>query len=346
MRIAQIAPLYESVPPARYGGTERMVSYLTEALVGEGHDVTLFASGDSMTTATLVPTTRRSLRSDPDCRDPFPHHVLQLEQVARQTAMFDVLHFHTGVMHYPMARRLASAHLTTLHGRLDVPDLGPLFDEFRDLPLVSISNAQRAPFPDLHWRRTIHHGLPEHLFRPGPGRGDYLLFLGRLSPEKRPDRAIAIAKRSGRPLLIAAKVGHADQTYFDSEIRPLIDGRHIQFLGEVNDTEKQALLGDACALIFPIDWPEPFGLVVIESLACGTPVIAWPHGSVPELVSGGETGFLVSSVQEAVQAVARIGEISRAVCRRVFEERFLDTRMARDYLATYATLGGHTEAAA
>ncbi len=338
MRIAQVSPLFERVPPAQYGGTERVVSFLTEELVGRGHDVTLFASGDAVTAAALVSGSPHALRTDPNCQDPLAHHVLQLEQVAAMADAFDVVHFHTGYLHFPMARRLGGPHVTTLHGRLDIADLVPLFNEFADVPVISISDAQRRPFPSLNWRRTVHHGLPARLFHPGPGKGGYLLFLGRISPEKRPDRAIEIARRAGRRLLIAAKVDRVDQEYYEATIKPLIDGRTVEFLGEVGDDEKQALLGEAEAFLFPIDWPEPFGVVLIEAMACGTPIVAWSRGSVPEIVEHGRSGFLVDSLEAAVTAVDRVRYLPRAGVRRAFEERFTSERMADDHLAVYGAL--------
>jgi glycosyltransferase involved in cell wall biosynthesis len=314
------------------------VSFLTEELVARGHDVTLFASGDSMTGAALVAASGRALRTDPACIDSLAPHVFQLEQVLALATAFDIVHFHTGYLHFPLARRLGVPHITTMHGRLDVADLGPLFSEFADLPLISISDAQRRPFPAHNWRSTVHHGLPAALFRPGTGRGGYLLFLGRISPEKRPDRAIEIARRAGRRLVIAAKVDRHDQRYFDERIRPLIDGRSVEFLGEVGDYEKQALLGDAEAFLFPIDWPEPFGVVLIEAMACGTPIVAWNRGSVPEIVEHGRSGFLVDSVDDAVAAVDASHSLPRAEVRRAFEERFTVERMAANHLALYKTL--------
>jgi glycosyltransferase involved in cell wall biosynthesis len=338
MRIAQISPLFERVPPVRYGGTERVVSFLTEELVRLGHDLTLFAAGDSRTAATLVAACQRALRTDPNCRDPLAYHVLQLEQVASLASSFDIIHFHTGYLQYPVVRRLEVPHVNTLHGRLDLEELRPIFAEFEDMPVVSISDAQRTPFPDLNWKATVHHGLPANLFSPGEGRGDYLLFLGRISPEKAPARAIEIARRAGRPLLIAAKVDRVDQEFFDEEIRPLIDGHDIVYLGEVDDAEKQTLLQDAYAFLFPIDWPEPFGVVLLEALACGVPIVAWPHGSVPEIVEHGRTGFLVTSMDEAVAALDCVRTLSRPDIRRAFEERFTVERMAQQYLTLYRAL--------
>ncbi|HEY3517410.1 MAG TPA: glycosyltransferase family 4 protein [Gammaproteobacteria bacterium] len=338
MRIAQVAPLYESVPPKYYGGTERVVSYLTEELVQQGHDVTLFASGDSVTSARLSATSRRSLRLDKHCVDQLAHHVLMLERVVQRAASFDVIHFHVDYMHFPYSRRHATPQLTTLHGRLDLPDLVPLYREFRDMPVVSISATQREPLPFANWIGTVHHGLPRGLYDFRPDGGEYLAFLGRIAPEKRVDRAIEIAKRVGLPLKIAAKVDNVDREYFQSLIKPLLCDPLIEYLGEIGEGEKEQFLGDARALLFPIDWPEPFGLVMVEALACGTPVIAFSGGSVPEIIDEGETGFIVDDLDDAVAAVHRVGELSRRRCREVFEERFTATRMACDYLERYSTL--------
>ena len=339
MRIAQVSPLYESVPPALYGGTERVVSYLTEELVALGHDVTLFASGDSRTTARLVPICPRSLRLDPDCRDHLAWEVLMVERVAAHADRFDVIHFHSAHIHLPIVRRLASASVTTLHGRLDMKELLPLFDEFADAPVISISEAQREPLPGANWVATIPHGLPADAFafhaRPA---GEYLAFLGRISPEKRVDRAIAIAKALGVPLRIAAKVDRADQEYFEREIRPLLGDPLIVFLGEIGDEEKEEFLGDARALLFPIDWPEPFGLVMIEALACGTPIVAFRGGSVPEIVEPGRTGFIVDTIDEATAAARCAGTIDRGACRRAFEQRFTARRMAQRHETLYQWL--------
>lgn len=335
MRIAQVAPLYESVPPKYYGGTERVVSYLTEELVTQGHEVTLFASGDSVTEARLVAASRRSLRLDKHCVDQLAHHVLMLERVFQRADEFDVIHFHVDYLHYPLSRRLTTPHVTTLHGRLDMPDLVPLYREFRDMPVVSISDAQREPLPWAAWQGTVYHGLPENLyaFRREPGR--YFAFLGRISPEKRVDRAIEIAKRLEIPLMIAAKVDQVDKEYFESYVEPLLRDPLVEFVGEIGEGEKEAFLGNAYALLFPIDWPEPFGLVMIEAMACGTPVIAYDRGSVPEIVEEGRTGFLVRTLKEAVEAARQIPELSRIRCREVFDQRFTAGRMAADYLQVY-----------
>lgn len=338
MRIAQVAPLYESVPPKLYGGTERVVSYLTEELAREGHDVTLFASGDSVTEARLVPGCERSLRLDPGCCDHLARHVLMLEQVTKLASHFDVIHYHIDYLHYPLSRRQPTPQLTTLHGRLDLPELGPLYREFRDMPVVSISDAQREPIPHASWFGTVHHGLPLDLYAFQPARGRYLAFVGRTSPEKRLDRAIEIARKAQIELRIAAKIDPADRAYFDEVIEPLLDGPYVDFVGEIGENEKSEFLGNALALLFPIDWPEPFGLVMIEAMACGTPVIAYPHGSVTEVITNGVNGFLVNDVEAAVAAVGGVDSIDRARCRADFEERFSAPRMASDYLELYDRL--------
>jgi len=339
MRIAQIAPLIESVPPVFYGGTERVVSYLTEALVGRGHEVTLFASGDSRSSAELLACAPRALRLDKNVRDSLPHHLLMLEEVRRRADSFDILHFHIDYLHFPLFRELAAKTVTTQHGRLDLPDIRPIFTAFAGMPEVSISLDQRRPLPFLNWVGNVPHGLPAELYRfPAAANGGYLAFLGRLCPEKRPDRAIAIARAAGMPLLIAAKVDRADEAYFEARIRPLLNHPGISYIGEIAESEKSAFLGGAAALLFPIDWPEPFGLVMIEAMACGTPVVAWRCGSVPEVVEDGVTGFVVESVPEAVHAVDRVKTLDRARIRRRFEERFSVERMVTDYLAIYETL--------
>lgn len=338
MRIAQIAPLAERCPPAFYGGTERVVSYLTEELVALGHDVTLFASGDSITAAELVPCSERALRLSPDVTDALPHHMIMLEQVMRRAEEFDVLHFHIDLMHAPVVRDMAERTLTTLHGRLDLPDLKPFYTIFPRLPLVSISNFQRRPLPPVNWAGTVYHGLPPSLlrFQDGP-REDYLAFLGRISPEKRPDRAIEIAVKAGMPLKIAAKIDRVDQDYWNSKIAPLVRAHpNVEFIGEITEREKSAFLGQAHALLFPIDWDEPFGLVMIEAMACGTPVIAYGRGSVPEIIDHGVSGFIVSNQDEAAAAVDEVASLDRRAVRAVFERRFTAERMARDYVSLYA----------
>jgi glycosyltransferase involved in cell wall biosynthesis len=338
MRIAQVSPLVESVPPKWYGGTERIVSYLTEELVRQGHDVTLFASGDSVTSAFLCAATRQSLRQDKRCIDQLAHHVRMLESVFQRAREFDVVHFHVDYLHFPLSRRHSLSHVTTLHGRLDLADLVPLFQEFSEIPVISISDAQREPLPWANWQDTVHHGLPEDLYRLQPEPGRYLAFLGRISPEKRVDQAIAIAKGVGIPIKIAAKVDPVDKEYFEAEIKPLLRDPITEFIGEIGDGEKQEFLGNAHALLFPIDWPEPFGLVMIESMACGTPVIAYRHGSVPEVLEDGTTGFVVQGLDEAIDAAHRIGRLSRERCREVFEERYTASRMTADYVRIYQRL--------
>ena len=338
MRIAQVSPLFESVPPRLYGGTERVVAFLTDELVRLGHDVTLFASGDSETLARLIPVWPNALRLDGSIRDSLAPHVLMLEEVAQRAHEFDVVHFHISQFHLPIVRRLPVAHVTTMHGRLDMPELAPLFAEFQDVPVVSISDAQREPLPEAGWIGTIYHGLPLHLLSFDPGPGQYLAFLGRIAREKRVDRAIAIASACGQRLRIAAKVDPADLDYFEHEIRPLLDNPLIEFIGEINEQEKGAFLGQATALLFPIDWPEPFGLVMIEALACGVPVVAFRGGSVPEVIDHGVTGFIVDSVEEAIAATRRVHYLDRQRCREVFEQRFNATRMALDHVALYEQL--------
>jgi glycosyltransferase involved in cell wall biosynthesis len=342
MRIAQVAPLTERVPPKLYGGTERVVSYLTEELVRLGHDVTLFASGDSRTAARLVPCCPTALRLNPHVQDCMPHLVVMLDEVRRRADEFDVIHFHADYFHFPLFRDISGRTVTTLHGRLDLPDLLPLFRAFPDVPLVSISDDQRRPMPPVNWVGTVHHGLPRGLlpFSPRP-RDGYLAFLGRISPEKQPDRAIEIAARAGMPLKIAAKVDAVDQRYWDEQIAPLVARhRNVEFIGEIDERQKAAFLGNAGALLFPIDWPEPFGLVMIEAMACGTPVVAFRSGSVPEVLEDGISGFIARDVDEAVKAVGRLDELDRAKVRAAFERRFTSERMAKDYAALYRRLPG------
>lgn len=338
MRIAQISPLIESVPPQGYGGTERVVSYLTEELVRQGHEVTLFASGDSITHARLIPQCKRALRLDPRSIDYYAPLMLMIEHVFQRANEFDVLHFHTDYFHLSLAMRQAVPMLTTLHGRLDLPDYAPIFREFAKLPFVSISDAQRKPMPWLTWAKTVYHGLPPDAFPYQKGPGNYLAFLGRTSPEKRLDRAIAIAARAGMPLKVAAKVDSADRAYFDAKLRPLLAQSHVEFLGEIQEREKKEFLGNAQALLFPIDWPEPFGLAMIEAMACGTPVIAFRRGSIPEVINENATGFVVDSIDEAVAAVEKVKTLSRRRCREMFERRFSAERMAQDYLDVYRRL--------
>jgi glycosyltransferase involved in cell wall biosynthesis len=338
MKIAQVAPLYESVPPQHYGGTERVVSYLTEELVNQGHEVTLFASGDSITTAKLVPCVSQALRLDPNCIDSQVHHIYLLERVFRLADEFDIVHFHIDYLHFPLSRRNGFPQLTTLHGRLDIPDLVPLYKEFVDMPLVSVSNSQREPLPWVQWVGTVYHGLPEYLYCFHEKPGSYLAFLGRISPEKRPDIAIEIARCVGIPLKIAAKVDKADQDYYDQRIKPLLNDPLVEYIGEIDDRQKEEFLGKAYALLFPVDWPEPFGLVMIEALACGTPVIAFGNGSVTEVMEEGRTGYVVDDVETAVKAIEKIEKIDRHLCRQVFENRFSAAKMAEGYLAIYDKL--------
>jgi glycosyltransferase involved in cell wall biosynthesis len=345
MRIAQIAPLTESVPPRLYGGTERVVSFLTEQLVAMGHDVTLFASGDSRTSAELVSMWPCALRFDPSLRDAIAPHMLMLEQVCNRAHEFDVLHCHLDYWPFALFSRQATPFLTTLHGRLDLPELRPVYDCFPEVPLVSISDSQREPLPKANFVATIHHGLPEDLLTPQPVAPRYLAFLGRICPEKRPDRAIRIARQAGIPLKIAAKVDRVDEAYFREVIEPMIDGTSVELIGEISDAEKPAFLSGAIALLVPIDWPEPFGLVMIEAMACGTPVIAFNRGSVPEIIEHGVSGFIVEDEAEAVTAVGRVDDLSRRVVRRRFETRFSAERMAEDYLALYRRLAVRTRPA-
>jgi glycosyltransferase involved in cell wall biosynthesis len=341
MKIAQIAPLMERVPPKLYGGTERIVSYLTDALVAQGHDVTLFASSDSITMARLVPCTTQALRLNPAVCDAIPYYMLMLDKVRRMAARFDILHFHIDQFHFPIFHDQASRTLTTLHGRQDLPDLKHLYDGFSEMPLVSVSEAQRRPIADANFIATVPHGIPRDLLAPTlVARGGYLAFLGRVSPEKRVDRAIAIARAVGLPLKIAAKVDRVDEAYFRSEIAPLLDQPGIEFVGEIDERRKSRFLGDARALLFPIDWPEPFGLVMIEAMACGTPVLAFRQGSVPEVVEDGITGYVVESAEEAICKLGSVTALDRGRVRRRFEQRFTAERMAQDYLEVYARLIG------
>jgi glycosyltransferase involved in cell wall biosynthesis len=337
MRIAHVAPLYERVPPMLYGGTERVVSHLVEEQVRRGHEVTLFASGDSRTRAALVSSIPRALRLDLDVSDPLAPHLIELAQVFERAADFDLIHSHIDYLAFPFCRFVSTPTIHTLHGRLDMPHVRMVLRHFDEVSLVSISDAQRRPVDDLDvtWAGTVHHGLPLEAYPVGSGRGGYLAFLGRISPEKRPDVAIAIAKRAGIPLKIAAKVDPVDRSYFERDVAPLLDDSLVEFLGEIGEGDKARFLGDAVGLLFPIDWPEPFGLVMIESLACGTPVIARPCGSVPEVITPGRTGFLADSVDEFAEAIHHLDRIDRAACRREAETRFSVARMVDDYEAVY-----------
>src|SRR5688500_10742001 len=324
LRIAQVAPLYESVPPKLYGGTERVVAFLTEELVRQGHDVTLFASGDSVTTARLVPVCERSLRMDERCVDSLALHILQSQMVQDMKDNFDIVHYHTDYLHYPVSRLSITPHLTTLHGRLDIGELKPLYEIFPDMPVVSISLSQRKPLPHINWIGNVYHGLPADHFKPNYGEGAYLAFVGRISREKGLDKAIEIARRCSVPLKIAAKIDKADREYFEQHIMHLLDDPLIEFVGEISDDQKNEFIGNARALLFPIDWSEPFGLVMIEAMACGTPVVAYRSGSVPEVIDEGVTGFIVDDIDSAVEAVGRLDRFDRAACRTRFarsEER-------------------------
>ena len=338
MKIAQIAPLVESVPPRLYGGTERVVSWLTEELVAQGHEVTLFASGDSQTKAALEPIVPRALRLD-GIHNSLTYNIIMLDRVAERMNDFDVMHFHIDFFHYPIFRSMAHRTLTTLHGRQDLPELPDIYRAFPHMPLVSISNHQRKPVPPVNWMGTVYHGLPAGLFREGTGAGGYLAFLGRICPDKGPVEAIEIARRAGMKLKIAAKVDPADQTYYDEVVAPLIAASpHVEFIGEIHDRQKQEFLGNAAALLFPIQWPEPFGLVMIEAMACATPVIAFRCGSVPEVLEDGLTGFVVDDVAGAVAACGRLDELFRPSVRSRFEERFSAGALAREYLRIYSKL--------
>jgi glycosyltransferase involved in cell wall biosynthesis len=335
MRIAQVAPLHESVPPKAYGGTERVVHALTEELVAMGHEVTLFASGDSVTAAELIAPCPRSLRLDPDCGDPLAAHQVELAWVARSRDRFDVVHFHVDYLHYALSRALALPQLTTLHGRLDLPELSPLYDEFRDMPLVSISDAQRKPLPQANWLATVYHGLAlgREYFNPSPE--DYLAFVGRISREKRVDRAVAIASALDMKIKIAAKIDHADRDYYEREIAPLFQRPNVEFVGEIDEPSKRELMARARVFLMPIDWPEPFGLVAIEAMACGTPVLAFEQGSMPEVIDEGVTGSLVSDMPKAIAATRQLLRLSREGVRAKFEQRFSARRMAEDYVKVY-----------
>jgi glycosyltransferase involved in cell wall biosynthesis len=336
LKIAQVAPLYESVPPKLYGGTERVVANLTEALVDAGHQVTLFASGDSETSARLVPGCPKALRlNNYDCQDQLAHHYVMLEEVRERAEQFDIIHFHLDYLHFPLSRFLGLVHISTLHGRLDSPDLAPLYRKYKNMPLSSISLNQRKPLPWANWIGNVYHGLPEDLLPLGDGGGKYLAFLGRISPEKRVDRAIEIAQKLNMPLKIAAKVDRADRRYYENEIKPLLGAPNVEFVGEINEQQKGDFLGNAYAYLFPIDWPEPFGLTMIESMACGTPTIAFNCGSVPEVITNGLSGFIVESMDEAISAVQQAGTLDRGACRAEFIKRFSAHTMAREYVKLY-----------
>ena len=335
LKIAQVAPLYESVPPKWYGGTERVVSFLTEELVAQGHDVTLFASGDSETSARLVAVCQRSLRLDDTCEDQSVHHVAMLQRVLDESDRFDVIHFHIDYIHFPLSRLMRLPHVTTLHGRLNIPDLKPFYNLFKEMPVISISLAQRKPLAEANWVGNVYHGLPTNLFIPNYNPGKYLAFLGRISKEKGLDTAIDIAIQTGLALKVAAKIDKNDQEYYEEHLKKKMEHPLVEFVGEISEREKNDFLGNATALLFPINWNEPFGLVMIESLACGTPVVAYNMGSVPELIIHGVNGFIVNNQADAIKAVANIGLVERTECRRTFEERFSAARMAQDYLDVY-----------
>ncbi|MDB5987467.1 MAG: glycosyl transferase group 1 [Nevskia sp.] len=342
MKIAQISPLYEAVPPRLYGGTERIVAHLTDALVDLGHEVTLFASAEAQTKARLVPVRDQAIRLDPaPLKSDLAAHMNMLHEVRSRADEFDILHFHSDLLQFPFFEDIAQRTVTTIHGRLDLKDLPETYRRWPQFPLVSISDSQREPLRFANWAATVHHGMSPELYNFSADGGDgYLAFLGRISPEKRPDRAIAIAKRAGLKLKIAAKVDNADKVYFREQIEPLLDHPLIEFIGEIGDAEKSVFLANARALLFPIDWPEPFGLVMIEAMACGTPVIAWHCGSVPEVVDDGVSGFVVNSEAAAVAAIARLDQIDRRQVRRTFENRFSSIVMAYRYLEVYQRLIG------
>ena len=345
MKIAQIAPLWESVPPKLYGGTERVVSYMTEELVRQGHDVTLFASGDSQTMARLWAACPHSLRMDRGLinRDA-PLILMQEQALGIEAERFDIIHSHLDFLSFPLSRRCATPVLTTLHGRLDLPELQPIYREYADMPVVSISNAQRVPLPNANWQGTVYHGLPDlYAFHPNSGSGSYLAYLGRICPEKRPDHAIEIAKRVGMPLRIAAKVDPVDQEYFETQIAPELDHPLVEYLGEITDAEKCDFLGKAAAVLCPYDWPEPFGIVLIEALACGTPVLAYRRGSIPEIIEDGVTGFICENLDEMVSAIDRLPLIQRQQCRAAFETRFTVQRMVQDYLTLYERMAASVQ---
>jgi glycosyltransferase involved in cell wall biosynthesis len=338
MKIAQIAPLMESVPPRLYGGTERVVSYLTDELVQMGHDVTLFASGDSVSSANLVRCVPMALRLDANVSDPIPYYMLMLDRVRELADEFDILHFHIDQFHFPLFRPIAHRTVTTLHGRQDLHDLKPLYVGFSDMPLVAISNAQREPIAKANFVATVHHGIPVHLLKPSYDRGQYVAFLGRISPEKRPDRAIRLAQALGIPIKIAAKIDKVDEAYFRATIAPLFNQPGVEYVGEIDERAKSAFLGQASALLLPVDWPEPFGLSMIEAMACGTPVLAFRCGSVPEIIDPGVTGHIVRTMDEAIRMLPQVLALNRRTIRQRFEQRFSATRMAKDYVQVYRSL--------
>jgi len=338
LRIAQIAPLYESLPPKLYGGTERIVHYLTEELVRQGHDVTLFASGDSITKAKLIASVDEGLRLKRNCIDPLAYHIIQMQDLITHINEFDILHFHTDYLHFPFSNTLKIPSLTTLHGRLDIPELQDVYNAFPCQKLISISENQRLPLPQGKFIKTVYHGIPKNLHYLGDEKGEYLAFLGRISPEKGIERAIKIALATNTKLKIAAKIDKADLTYYEEKVRFLLNHPLIEYIGEINEQQKTEFLGNAKALLFPIDWPEPFGLVMIEAMACGTPVIAFNKGSVPEIMENNVTGFIVNSMTEAISAVSRLKYLSKAEIRSVFVRRFSATRMTEDYVNVYHSL--------
>jgi glycosyltransferase involved in cell wall biosynthesis len=339
MKIAQIAPLMESVPPRLYGGTERVVSYLTDELVHKGHEVTLFASGDSISSANLVRCVPMALRLDTNVSDPIPYYMLMLDRVRELADDFDILHFHIDQFHFPLFRPIAHRTVTTLHGRQDLHDLKPLYIGFNDMPLVSISNAQREPITNANFAATVYHGIPLNLLKPTyKPSGGYVAFLGRISPEKRPDRAIRIAQVLGIPIKIAAKIDRVDEAYFRATIAPLFNQPGVEYVGEIDERAKSGFLGEASALLLPVDWPEPFGLSMIEAMACGTPVLAFRCGSVPEIIDPGVTGHIVRTVDEAIRILPQVMALDRRIVRQRFEQRYSATRMAKDYVKVYRSL--------
>jgi glycosyltransferase involved in cell wall biosynthesis len=338
MKIAQVAPLYESVPPKLYGGTERIVSFLTEELIRAGHEVTLFASGDSVTTAKLVACIPEALRLKEKCEDSLAPHIVLLQTVIENSGRFDIIHFHTDYLSFPFTQFLDVPHLTTLHGKLTIEELQLIYDTYPDEPVICISDSQCKALPQANFIGRVHHGLPINLFKKGNGSGNYFAFLGRISPEKRCDRAIQIAIAANMPIKIAAKIDKADRDYFETEIKHLFDHRLVEYVGEINEKQKQEFLGNAVALLFPIDWPEPFGLVTIEAMACGTPVLAWNCGSVPEIIENGKSGYVVDNMEAAIEAANKIHALDRLLVRQSFEQRFTATRMAEQYLELYQML--------